>query len=257
MTAPGCGDQVVTVLDGASSKFRDHVDVRAKHGYADHWDEEDVLHYYGAGQFGDMVFERGNLAIRDADASGKEIHLFEKAAQGLRYFGFVTCGGYYEIDAPDTGGATRRAIVFQLVPVDGRIASPEGGDEHTHSDANSDRVASMDKLREKLRERLGVQPNSRLAKQQVYIRSDTLKTYVRRRANGTCEGCGSPAPFKTTSGLPYLEPHHTRRLADGGPDDFHHVIALCPTCHRRVHHAHDRPEYNNTLKDRLKQIETT
>lgn len=37
----------------------------------------------------------------------------------------------------------------------------------------------------------------------------------------------------------YVEPHHTRRLTDGGPDDFHHVIALCPTCHRRVHYGTD------------------
>ena len=28
------------------------------------------------------------------------------------------------------------------------------------------------------------------------------------------------------SRAPYLEPHHTRRLSDGGPDDYHHVIAL-------------------------------
>jgi hypothetical protein len=38
---------------------------------------------------------------------------------------------------------------------------------------------------------------------------------------------------------PNLEPHHIRRLADGGPDHPRWVAALCPTCHRRVHHGVD------------------
>jgi 5-methylcytosine-specific restriction enzyme A len=57
-------------------------------------------------------------------------------------------------------------------------------------------------------------------------------------------------------GHPYLEPHHTRRLSDGGPDDYHHVIALCPTCHRRVHHGADGDAYNDDLKLRLSTLET-
>ena len=57
------------------------------------------------------------------------------------------------------------------------------------------------------------------------------------------------------AGHPYLEPHHTRRLSDGGPDDYHHVIALYPTCHRRVHHADDGESYNAELRIRLESLE--
>jgi hypothetical protein len=40
-----------------------------------------------------------------------------------------------------------------------------------------------------------------------------------------------------------------------GPDDLHHVIALCPTCHRRVHHAEDGAAYNKELKKKLLELE--
>ncbi|MDP9257091.1 MAG: HNH endonuclease [Actinomycetota bacterium] len=78
-----------------------------------------------------------------------------------------------------------------------------------------------------------------------------MKIYVRRRADGSCEGCGNAAPFITKAGQPYLEPHHTRRVAEGGPDDYHHVIALCPTCYRRVHHAADGEAFNEELRAKL------
>jgi 5-methylcytosine-specific restriction protein A len=113
----------------------------------------------------------------------------------------------------------------------------------------------LDELRELTARRAGRAASSTEAKRNVYRRSAALKVYVLRRAAGACEGCAGPAPFLTKSGRPYLEPHHTRRLSDGGPDDYHHVIALCPTCHRRVHHADDGDAYNEQLQVNLKAIE--
>jgi hypothetical protein len=40
-----------------------------------------------------------------------------------------------------------------------------------------------------------------------------------------------------------------------GPDDYHHVIALCPTCHRRVHHGQDGDSYNDSLSVKLRVLE--
>ena len=82
-----------------------------------------------------------------------------------------------------------------------------------------------------------------------------MRIYVRQRAAGKCEGCGKPAPFLTPAKQPYLEPHHIRRLADGGPDHPRWVAALCPTCHRRVHHGADGKEWNQTIADRVGQFE--
>ena len=89
----------------------------------------------------------------------------------------------------------------------------------------------------------------------MYQRSSELKVYVLRRADGVCEGRAALAPFITKAGRPYLKPHHTRRLSDGGPDDYRHVIGLCPTCHRRVHHADDGDTYNAELITRLAALE--
>ena len=89
----------------------------------------------------------------------------------------------------------------------------------------------------------------------VHYRSEAVKDYVRRRAEGICEGCRQTAPFLNRKRQPYLEPHHTTRRADGGPDHPAHVIALCPTCHRRVHHGYDGEVYNRELIDRLPAIE--
>ena len=89
----------------------------------------------------------------------------------------------------------------------------------------------------------------------VRQRSEAVKVYVLRRADGRCEGCGSPAPFETPDGKPYLEPHHTRRLADGGPDHPRWVAALCPNCHARVHRGADGDRFNAELIERLGELE--
>ncbi|WP_272501787.1 HNH endonuclease [Salinibacter ruber] len=59
----------------------------------------------------------------------------------------------------------------------------------------------------------------------------------------------------TPQGRPYLEAHHVRRVSDGGLDHPRWVIALCPNCHRRVHHGQDGEQYNKRLASQLNEIE--
>ena len=47
-------------------------------------------------------------------------------------------------------------------------------------------------------------------------RSAAIREYFLERTQGVCEGCNAPAPFVISEGRPYLEPHHLRRLSDGG-----------------------------------------
>src|SRR5262249_48599114 len=86
-------------------------------------------------------------------------------------------------------------------------------------------------------------------------RSLRIHSYVLRRANGSCEGCDANAPFLRSDGSSYLEPHHTKRLADDGPDHPATIIALCPNCHRRAHHAQDAKSFNRSLIIRLAKLE--
>jgi 5-methylcytosine-specific restriction protein A len=90
----------------------------------------------------------------------------------------------------------------------------------------------------------------------LYVRSRRVRDYVLLRAGGKCELCSAPAPFLKPDGKPYLEPHHTTRVSDGGPDYPLHVGALCPSCHREIHFGQYGAERNAELQARLRQIET-
>lgn len=71
-----------------------------------------------------------------------------------------------------------------------------------------------------------------------YRRNPDVIVSVLRRADGFCERCGQKAPFlRRTDGSPYLEVHHTRPLSQGGKDTTDNATALCPNCHREVHHG--------------------
>lgn len=69
----------------------------------------------------------------------------------------------------------------------------------------------------------------------AYVRDKYVSEYAKIRAHGRCQLCGQPAPFKDSSGRPYLETHHIIWLADGGDDSIENTVALCPNCHRKMH----------------------
>ena len=231
-------------------------------GYDDFSDPDGTFRYFGAGQLGDMKMTGGNLAVQNHSLTGKELHLFENVGKGfVRYVGQMVCAGSEtKAGVRDSGGNLRKAIIFRLVPASdvadeveferpvdsGGRPVPAGW--YWQSPLDELRIAALE-----------LPPNNvppGVAKRNLYHRSETVKIYVQRRANGTCEGCGSPAPFVTKAGRPYLEPHHTRRLSDGGPDDPHWVIAICPTCHRREHYSRDAEVYNQKLKTKANRFES-
>jgi len=82
-----------------------------------------------------------------------------------------------------------------------------------------------------------------------------VKAYVLKRANGHCEACKKAAPFVRKDGSPYLEPHHIKRVADGGPDHPRSVGAVCPTCHRFIHHGEGGSKLNVELEQCVMEIE--
>lgn len=71
----------------------------------------------------------------------------------------------------------------------------------------------------------------------IYERDPTVKAWVLRQANGVCECCNQKAPFMGSNGLPFLEVHHIRKLADGGSDCASNAVAICPNCHRELHYG--------------------
>lgn len=229
-----------------------------KHGYHDGPQPDGTYWYTGEGQHGDMTETRGNKAIIESATDGRELHLFEQIGDAnVRYVGRAAYLGHHRVDAPDTDGKPRKAIVFEL-----EIDSSESA----HVDAPDLRVAppsrqpaalsrmTTTELRALACSREPVAARER--RQVVRDRSDAVRLYVLRRANGVCEGCGNGAPFaRRSDGSPYLEPHHTHRLADGGPDHPSRVAALCPNCHRRIHSGDDGHELNRAIAERIWALE--
>lgn len=68
-------------------------------------------------------------------------------------------------------------------------------------------------------------------------RNPYLPALAKKRANGICQLCRKSAPFVDEKGNPYLEAHHIVPLAENGPDCLENMVALCPNCHRKVHHV--------------------
>jgi 5-methylcytosine-specific restriction protein A len=226
------------------------------YGYHDGWEDDGPFRYFGEGQAGDMQFIRGNRAIRDHAADGRELHLFEDVKRGhLRYVDEMTCAGYTLVDdVADINGNPRQAIAFRLLPV---AAIDDDAEPPAQDSPSPDQLWStpLEDLRQAARE-TPQQDGPVDARRRVWVRSRALRIYVLRRAHGRCEACDTPAPFTTAAGHPYLEAHHTRRLSDGGPDDPRWVIAICPNCHRRAHYGKDATAYNDQMQQKLGAIET-
>ena len=95
---------------------------------------------------------------------------------------------------------------------------------------------------------------TRAGTQFAFARRPDVKAWVLRQALGRCELCASPAPFQSMAGLPYLEHHHVVQLAHGGSDTVENSVAVCPNCHRRLHHGTDRDELKNELYQRIGRL---
>lgn len=87
-----------------------------------------------------------------------------------------------------------------------------------------------------------------------YQRDAAVKAWVLQQANGKCESCGQSAPFKGSDGLPFLELHHVRQLADNGSDTVTNAVALCPNCHREVHYGENSRKLVSQLYERISRL---
>ncbi len=231
-----------------------------RYGYNDKFNLDGTFWYTGEGQKGDMEMVRGNRAIREHKQDGKEIHLFETVGKGdVRYVGRATYLDHHFEDRRDRDDRLRKAIVFELLIETELVESLTfrvDEDKSKYHTSRSFKTKSLQELRELALTQVLPTATKKEQRVNVYIRSEAIREYVLRRAEGICEGCDTKAPFINKKGKPYLEPHHLRRLSDGGPDHPEWVIALCPNCHRRVHFGKDGEEYNAQLILKLGQIET-
>lgn len=221
------------------------------YGYEDEFLEDDTLLYTGEGAEGDMSMEDGNKAIREHRQNDESLHVFEDTEYPwiVTYVGQFEYTGHQWDTLPDENGDLRDAIRFRLEPIGGKEIELEEGSPESLSDAE---------LFEKAKESSpsgsgGSSSGSSSSGGRSYSRSEVVKEFALRDADGVCQGCGQDAPFEDDQGEPYLEVHHLHRRSDGGPDDPENVIALCPNCHRRVHHGADGDEFNRELIEKARE----
>ena len=159
---------------------------------------------------------------------------------------------------PDLGWAKYpRSITTPPPQTANRIRALISGRRTGEIDLDDDFLAeaNIDELRKVaiLKARGSLPPKKREA---IYrARSAAIRRYVLRRADGRCEGCLTDAPFRSADGQPFLETHHTTRVADDGPDQPRRVIGICPNCHRRAHYAEDAEIFNASLIRKLAKLE--
>lgn len=202
-----------------------------------------------------MQFVRGKAAIRDHNVEGKDLHLFSYVKKGIvRYIDQMVCVGSHYKDGPDANGNIRRMIVFELAPLQ-EFVETENSSEEILSVHNQIDTLPLSDLRAKALAASVGSRNPIERRQDYYYRSQAIKLYALKRANGICEGCRQPAPFITPLRKPYLEAHHIRRLSDGGPDDPRWVVAICPHCHRKAHYSEDATSFNKLLAQRAQEVE--
>lgn len=84
-------------------------------GYKDGFVSNDTYIYSGEGSVGNMEFTRGNKAILDHQADGRELHLFKKEKSGLyQYIGQFEYASHKIIEGDDIEGNKRKLIQFTL-----------------------------------------------------------------------------------------------------------------------------------------------
>jgi 5-methylcytosine-specific restriction protein A len=87
-----------------------------------------------------------------------------------------------------------------------------------------------------------------------YQRDAAVKAWVLQQAKGKCESCEQMAPFNGSDGLPFLEVHHVRQLADNGSDTVTNAVALCPNCHRELHYGENSRALVLRLYERVTRL---
>lgn len=231
-------------------------DTGEQYGYRDEL-KDGVFSYTGEGQVGDMQLTKGNLSIANHARDGRALHVFKSLGKGKgqEYIGEFTYVNHSFQPGEDREGNDRQIIVFHLVQVGGN--TDDEPLEEIEEPSLGTTALDLGEVRRRALLAFGAHEGSggKEAKKTLYVRSKAVRDYVLLRSRGNCESCHEPAPFNRVDGSPYLEPHHTTRVSDGGLDHPRFVGAICPTCHREIHHGLDGKRRNAELTEYLAEIE--
>lgn len=158
--------------------------------------------------------------------------------------------------------ATESKFIYKLDCVDdglddwrdyraGDYISKEKVDLQETKKVKSSLVLPFKDLSKKIANKKGKPIKSKVYSEQ-YIRDPHVVAFALKRSQGVCELCGKDAPFFKESGEFYLEVHHLIPLSSEGEDNPSNVSALCPNCHRMLHHGKQREKHAKILLNKIK-----
>ncbi|NKI70835.1 HNH endonuclease [Collimonas pratensis] len=228
-----------------------------QHGYHDGYDENGLFIYTGEGQVGPMKFLRGNRAVRDHIKDGKELLLFSSTKKSTinRFKGTFVCAGWRPKMGPDRNGNPRELIQFHLTPSSALAAHLQDESSEIVLPENISLYEMRERAYAVVENKVSTAPV--VSQKNVYKRSQDVKAYVLARSKGICESCGKAAPFLNKDGKSYLEAHHIRQLSDDGLDIPSWMAAICPNCHREIHHGQDGAMKNQILQAQIRSFENS
>ena len=193
------------------------------------------FHFSGIGKKGDqqLAFSQ-NKTLAESDQNPIDLFLFEVFETGRYvYAGRVALAeAPYQASHPDIEGSCRRVWMFPLRLIEGERSLQIAGELIRRNRKRGERVARNLSDKE-LVKRAGC----RRATTDLYEKNVYVAELARRKANGTCQLCEQPAPFRDRQGHPFLEIHHIEWIAEGGADTIENTVALCPNCHAKMHNV--------------------
>ena len=199
-----------------------------------------TFHFTGMGLNGEpgLSFNQ-NKALCESNESGTRLFLFEVFREGEYTFigEAILSDNPYLSRQTDSGKKARDVTVFPLTlkgnahPPVLKKELPEIKEETVHKKAH---LLPLDELEFQARYALKG-GGRREVVSEVFDGDEIVSEYAKRRADGTCQLCNLPAPFRDRNGEPFLEIHHIVPLEEGGEDVVENVAALCPNCHRKMH----------------------
>jgi len=206
--------------------------------YEDEW-KLDTMNYTGMGSKGDQSLEFAqNKTLVESNENGVNVHFFEVFTDKVyTYQGQVVLSDKpFQEQQDDEDGNLRGVWIFPLKRKDGStpLIPRVSLDKTLERKVRKSSTLSLDELKSRA-SKSTAKPGSRISTTTTYQRDPNVVNYTLKRANGICELCEQPAPFKKKNGDPYLEVHHVVQLANSGDDTIENAVALCPNCHRKMH----------------------
>ena len=222
-----------------------------KNIYPDQW-HGNILNYTGMGRTGNQDINYSqNRTLNHSNQNGIHVYLFINEASN----NYIYAGPVKLVKKPSykTDRSGRRVIIFPITLRESSNLYQIKNAYHRSINYSVSQLPTSKLIKlVKLNENKGNKLINHRQKTNTYhyVRNRNVAELSKRFANGRCQLCGTKMFTDKRTHEPFLESHHINWLSHSGRDSIKNVIALCPNCHAKMHHADNSPKIVRFLKKR-------